>query len=156
MNAVFARKSPCRAALLGVVLSVASLSIAPFWYVHLYDLETYPEHERMEFANIGSGTGLDSYSGRRICLKGYAISNNPDKATTTIFISPDGNRSSVTTIVSVRLPFLWQHTELPVAVSGVLILNHQENYPRYTLDAIDVRPAKTQIGLLEHVPSFGC
>ncbi len=143
-------------ALLGVILSVAALSIAPFWYIHLYDLETAPEHERVEFANIGSGAGLDSYNGRRICLKGYAISNNPYEPTATIFISPDGDRCSLTTIVSVRLPFLWQHTELPVAVSGVLIVSHQEHYPRYTIEAIDVRPANTQIGLLERVPSFGC
>ena len=80
----------------------------------------------------------------------------PDDPTTVIYINPDGSRSTLKTFVEVHLPYLWRHTEDPIAVSGTLIINDRGDLPRYTLRAVDVRPAKTKVGLESRAPSFGC
>ena len=155
-SSVTARRCSPKPAMFSGALSLAAFIIAPSWYVHMYNTEACTNHERVTFSTIGNGSGLDSYAGRSICVKGYSISNNPDEPTTTIYINPDGSRSALKTIVEVHLPYGWQHTEDPIAVSGTLIINDSGHFPRYTLRAVDVRPSKTKIGIESRAPSFGC
>jgi hypothetical protein len=131
-----------RLALASIALSVLALVTSPLWYIHQYNSESLPSHDRVAFASIddGIGTGLDRYEGRRICIKGYAIRRDPRHRQATIYMSPDGSRLRPEAIISVQLPFGWQHADHAIAVSGILTVNRQasEYVLRYTLDATDI------------------
>jgi hypothetical protein len=144
-------------AVAGTSLSILFAVVTPAWHVTRYRMEAVTGHERVDFGSMlqAGANGLAPLSGRKVCLKGYALWSKDDQAEVKSFLlSPDGNRNRPESSVLVELPAgeMWPWEYEALAVSGTLYPNPDANEddpksPKYILRLSSVRKSRSPYGL---------
>lgn len=153
-----------RLARLGLATSIAFALATPLWHFARFNLESLPGYMRLDFAVVTKeGTNsLEPFSGKNICLKGYALLPTSTRDPDRFVFSPNGDQRRTENAILVKLNSgeTWQWISDSLAVSGTLAANPEAlrdpSLPRFVLKDATVRFSYTPYGLKNRVPGEGC
>lgn len=147
----------------GILASCSFMVLTAIVQVVQFHQESPSGFERVSFANVtaATGDGLAHFSGKRICLKGYA---SPQKSmdVASFALSADGSGAMPEDFVLVELQpgETWHWDAGGIAVSGILIQDPNsgvdQTHFKFRLVQSSVRRSMSILGLAYRARRNGC
>lgn len=145
----------------GIAASLAMSTAAIAWHVARFRSEAPEGCVRLNFSSLTNDNqhALVSFSGQRICLKGYAY---PTRFPVGTFVFTSDEARTLESMIIVQLPAgeTWSWRPEALAVSGTLVENPARAtdpiQPRFILTHSIIRPSRTPLQLANRVRNSGC